>query len=72
MARKRTLYAIANERISFDKAMQWAGQGTVTRERVVKVTCPSCDEADAMRVLAGKWLEKQRRGNDSSGFGGLS
>lgn len=50
MARKRTLYAIANERISFDTAMQWAGRGTVTRERGVKVACPSCDEADAMRV----------------------
>lgn len=51
MARKRTLYAIANERISFDKAMQWAGEaGTVARERGVKVACPSCGEAAAMRV----------------------
>ena len=40
--RKRTLYAIANERVGFDQAMGWAGQaGSVTRERGVKVTCPS-------------------------------
>ena len=51
MLRKRTLYAIANERISFSTAMQWAGQaGAVARDRGVKVTCPSCDEAGAMRV----------------------
>jgi hypothetical protein len=49
--RKRTLYAIANERIPFDKAMQWAGQaGAVARDRGVKVTCPSCGEDGAMRV----------------------
>jgi hypothetical protein len=51
LPRKKTLYALANERISFDKAMEWAGQaGTVTRERGVKAACPSCGEDRAMRV----------------------
>lgn len=54
MLSRRTLAAIANERVSFDRAMQLAGQaGAVTRERGVKVTCPSCDEAGAMRVYPG-------------------
>jgi hypothetical protein len=51
MARKRSLYALANERISFDKAMAWAGAGSSgTRERGVKVACPSCGEQGALRV----------------------
>jgi hypothetical protein len=50
MARKRTLYAIANERITFDQAMGWAGHASVARDRGVKVTCPSCDEPGALRV----------------------
>jgi hypothetical protein len=47
----KSLYAIANERISFDRAMAWAGAASAgTRERGVKVTCPSCGEAGALRV----------------------
>jgi hypothetical protein len=63
VARGRTLYAIANERVSFDKAMQWAGQdGAVTRERGVKVTCPSCDEAGALRVYPNHgWCFAEQR-----------
>lgn len=61
--RKKTLYAIANERISFDRAMQWAGQaGTVTRERGVKAICPSCGEVGAMRVyLDHGWCFSEQR-----------
>jgi hypothetical protein len=49
--RKRSLYAVANERVSFDTAMAWAGAGsTGARERGMKVTCPSCGEQGALRV----------------------
>jgi hypothetical protein len=64
VARKRTLYVIANERVSFDRAMQWAGQaGAVTRERGVKATCPACGEAGALRVYPshGYCFAEQRR-----------
>lgn len=63
MAGKKTLYAIANERISFDRAMQWAGRAdAVTRERGVKVTCPSCDETGAMRVYPNHgWCFAEQR-----------
>jgi hypothetical protein len=48
---EKTLYATANRRISFDRAMQWAGQaGAVARDRGVKVVCPVCGEAGALRV----------------------
>ena len=51
VARKKTLYAIANERITFDTAMAWAGEGTAgTRERGMKTTCPACGEQGALRV----------------------
>lgn len=51
MPRKKSLYAIANERLSFDRAMAWAGAGSAgTRERGVKTSCPSCGEEGALRV----------------------
>lgn len=47
----KTPYTLANERISFDTAMAWAGTGgTGTRDRGVKAACPSCGEAGALRV----------------------
>jgi hypothetical protein len=60
---KKTLYAIANERITFDQAMGWAGHPAVARDRGVKVTCPSCDEAGALRVYPdhGWCFAEQRR-----------
>jgi hypothetical protein len=60
--RQRSLYAIANERVPFDTAMLWAGVGGAgTRERGIKVTCPSCDEAGAMRVYPGHgWCFPER------------
>lgn len=63
MARQKSLYAIANERISFDKAMAWTGAGTVgTRERGIKATCPLCGERDGMRVYPNHgWCFSERK-----------
>ncbi len=48
---EKSLYAVANKRIPFAQAMEWAGQaGSVARDRGVKVACPVCGEAGALRV----------------------
>jgi hypothetical protein len=50
MARQRSLVAIANAKISFPRAAQWVRVGGAVRERGMKTACPSCGEADALRV----------------------
>lgn len=60
---KKSLSAIANERISFDQAMAWTGAASAgTRERGVKVACPSCGEEGAMRVYPNHgWCFSEQR-----------
>ncbi len=62
MARKKSLYAVANERISFDKAMALAGGSPGARERGVKTTCPACGEEGALRVYPDHgWCFSEQR-----------
>jgi hypothetical protein len=63
MPRKKSLYAIANERVSFDLAMSWAGAGSPgTRDRGMKATCPSCGEGEALRVYPDHgWCFSEQR-----------
>lgn len=60
---KRSLASIANERVPFLKAAEWAGLGGHERERGLKVTCPSCGGQGALRVYPGHaYCFSERRG----------
>lgn len=50
---KRSLVSIANERVPFLTAAQWAGLGGHERERGLKVTCPCCGGRGSLRVYPG-------------------
>jgi hypothetical protein len=46
----RSLTSIANEKVSFLKALEWAGAPAGRRDRGLKVTCPLCGASAGMRV----------------------
>jgi len=48
--RRKTAVQVANEKVPFTTAAQWAGLGSDTRERGMKVTCLSCGGQGALRV----------------------
>lgn len=53
MGGPRPLAAIANERVPFSRAAQWAGLGADSRDRGLRARCPACGEGGAMRVYDG-------------------
>lgn len=50
LGKPRPVTAVAEERVSFDLAMRWAGVDTGTRSRGMKTACPLCGEDGAFRV----------------------
>jgi hypothetical protein len=49
-----SVVAVANEQVSFTRAASWAGLSSGgERDRGLKVTCPSCGGAGALRVYPG-------------------
>jgi hypothetical protein len=48
--RRKTAVQVANEKVPFPVAAGWAGLGSDSRERGMKVTCLSCGGQGALRV----------------------
>lgn len=61
--RKKSLLAIANERVSFTRACELAGIKVGMRDRGMKTTCPGCGQASALRVFTdhGYCFAEQKR-----------
>lgn len=51
-ARQPSLVSVANQRVPFLKALEWAGTVAGRRDRGMKVTCPLCGGSASMRVFA--------------------